>query len=130
MNIKQIQSQMVKHFFKLDLVSNSVGRIRYRIRNFTKIPKSLITPYIPAINTLLADIEGVTEVVLNDKIGSILLNYNPKQNTSENLQKQIEKLVDLGFSLSEELNPDEHNEEELTQLYLNKLTNVEEKSNK
>ena len=121
MKIKQFQNLMIKKFFKVELVSTAPGRLRFRIRNYAYLQQELLAPYIPAMKSLLLQVTGVNSVDVNPKTGSILLLYNTQLTTSSEIQQRIEQMIDVGFSLSEEVEPNSQTPEELEKLYVKKL---------
>ena len=133
MNLQNMQNHLLKKFFKVQLASDARGRMRLRIANYQYIPQPLITPYMPLLHTLLTQMHGMHHVQLNDKIGSILLQYDANKTTSANILAQIDAFIETGFTVSDELVianlPEETlTPEKLQQRYLEKLHQQKEKA--
>ena len=132
MNLQNMQNHLLKNFFKVQMVSDVKGRMRLRIANYQYIPLPLVTPYLPLLHTLLVQMHGILNVQLNDKIGSILLQYDAKKTTSATILAQVDSFIETGFKVGDEIviaNLQEENltPDELQQRYLAKLQQQKEK---
>ena len=121
MLLQNVQKHIIKKFFKIVVASESIGRMRLRISNFRCIPTEVIAPYLPALYELLSQVEGVTQVQINDKIGSVLLKYNENQTTGAIILKQVDHFIETGFQVSDEIGMTETSVEEIQQRYFQKL---------
>lgn len=97
----KIEEAMIRHWLKPDVTCNLPGRMRMTFRSYKRLPKEA-QPYLHYIRDILTLLPGVSDVQINARIGTVLVLYEPKQTSSEQILDWVSTVVEAGLELYRE----------------------------
>ena len=98
-------NKMQEHFLRVSLKpvveSELPGRLRIGFARFNLLPDDA-KPYLHYVYDVLEMLPGVTDVRVNERIGTILILYDSGKCTSRRVLQWVDTVVDTGIELARE----------------------------
>lgn len=89
-----IKNTVIRTFFKIDILSNTPGRLRIKVVHYKKIPKDS-NIFIKEALEHARKIRGIREVSFNQMIGTAVIQYDISAITSEEILMKIDDLREI-----------------------------------
>ena len=89
-----IKNTVTRTFFKIDILSNTPGRLRIKVVHFKKIPKDS-NIFIREALEHARKVRGVKEVSFNQMIGTAVIHYDPSVIKSDEIISKIDDLREI-----------------------------------
>ncbi len=99
MNI--FQEGLLRLYLKPVVESDLPGRLRIRFRKVDLLPSEAL-PYLHYIYDVLTLLDGVHDVTVNPRIGTVLITYDKDQTNARKILHWVDTVVDTGLSLAKE----------------------------
>ncbi len=99
MNI--FQEGLLRLYLKPVVESDLPGRLRIRFRKVDLLPSEAL-PYLHYIYDVLTLLDGVHDVTVNPRIGTVLITYDKDQTNARRILHWVDTVVDTGLSLVKE----------------------------
>ena len=94
---------LLRHYLRVEVESDLPGRLRVCYPAYPKFPPE-VKDYLHYVKEALMMPKGVTEVRLNERIGSILICYDPAKMSGERLLNWVRILTETGLSFASDEN--------------------------
>lgn len=100
--MNKIQETFLRVCLKPAVTSNLPGRLRLKFSKYKMLPKEA-EPYLHYANDVMAMLPGVKDSVVNARIGTALILYNPQMVTAKGVLRWIDTAVDVGIGIVNEI---------------------------
>ncbi len=85
---------LLKSMFKINIKSQSPGRLRLKISNYQLLPKEETAFFLPTVLKTLKALKGIISIEANPAIGTILIVYQADTLNPQQIIGHIEHLFD------------------------------------